>query len=343
MKKILVTGAGALLGQGILRSIDKSKYFVHTADPQCLASGHWLGAFAHLIPFANHPDYLSEIIEIVKKFKIDVVLVGTDVELFSFANSRQYFLDELGVNVIVSNPEVIEIANDKWLTAEFLRKNNFPYALSALTHDKKGLSKLLQKCDFPLIAKPVNGARSIGLELINSSNELEKITSYQNNLVVQEYLPSNEGEFTSGCIVERGKTSAVVTLKRDLRDGNTFRAFYKKEFEKYSDFISKVAETLGVEGPCNFQFRIKNGIPIIFEINARFSGTTPLRKIFGFNEVEALLRSIFEKKKITKPVLKEGVVLRTVSDIFIHESIISSYQKFNEFKNPECNEYNFII
>ena len=39
-------------------------------------------------------------------------------------------------------------------------------------------------------------------------------------------------------------------------------------------------------GPCNFQFRLDSfGIPRVFEINARFSGTTYMRTLSGFDEV----------------------------------------------------------
>ena len=56
--------------------------------------------------------------------------------------------------------------------------------------------------------------------------------------------------------------------------------------------------------------------PKIFEINPRFSGTTPLRAIFGLNEVELLIETL-ERRKIKKIDLKQGTIMRFLSDFYI--------------------------
>ena len=287
---VLVTGAGALLGQGIIRSLNQMNDLelkIHTCDPNFRSSGHFIGDHAHHIPFANHADYLSKLKEIIQKNDIKIVFVGTDTELPLISMQQDKIEKEFGVKIVVANEKVIEIANDKWKTAEFLKNNGFPYPYSVLSSDKKGVDELKEKDAFPYFAKPVDGARSKGIVKVENQDILNDITASPNNLVIQEYITDEEGEYTSGCLVLGGEVKAVVTLKRDLRDGNTYRAFYEKLFGKYDKFISDVAIKLGVDGPCNFQFRIRNGEPVIFEINARFSGTTPLRGFFGFNEVAA--------------------------------------------------------
>lgn len=328
MKRILVTGAGALLGQGILRSIDYSEndYFVVSADPDVRSTGHSLADKCYVIPFATDPSYLKKIEEIIQEEKIDIILIGTDVELPLFAQQKSYLEKKYKTKVVVSGEEAINISNDKWLTAEFLRKNDFPYPYSALTSDKGQIEYLNEKSDFPYIAKPIDGARSKGIRVITNNQELEEICSFPNNLVVQEKLGEDEGEFTTGCIVLEGKCVAVVSLIRDLRDGNTWRA-YREGASLYDDTIAAIAEGLGVEGPANFQYRIRNGEPVVFEVNCRFSGTTPLRLMFGFNEVEALIEYYLEGKTITQPNLREGTILRTFSDVFFTNESLANFQK----------------
>ncbi len=52
----------------------------------------------------------------------------------------------------------------------------------------------------------------------------------------------------------------------------------------------------------NFQFRLdRDGRPRPFEINARFSGTTPLRALAGFNEVEMALRHVLLGEPVVQP------------------------------------------
>lgn len=342
MKRILVTGAGALLGQGILRCLhfSENKYYIITADPDYRAQGHCLGDKAYLIPFANDAKYISRIEEIIEKEKIDVVLIGTDIELPLFAANKAKLENKFPVTIVVSDSHVIEIANNKWLTAEYLRENNFPYPLSALTSDREGINSLRSASSFPLIAKPVDGARSKGIRIICNDEELNEVCSCPNNLVVQELLSDEEGEFTAGCIVVEKKCKAIVSLKRDLRDGNTFRA-YRDGNNIHDKLIEEIAETLGVEGPSNFQYRIKNGEPVIFEINARFSGTTPLRFMFGFNEVEALLDTIFYKKEIKQPSLKNGAVFRTFSDVFVEHNQLNELRNNSSIENFRCAYYPF--
>ena len=345
IKNILVTGAGALLGQGILRLLTVSDFAkkIYTADPDPRSTGHWLGDFALTIPKATENNYIAEITKIVVEYRIDAILVGTDVELIKFAEIKDQFLRDFNCKVVVSNKDVISIANDKYLTARFLEENGFPFPKSVMATNKENLLKLKDEFGFPLFAKPFDGARSIGLIKINNLNELLAIYNENSNLVVQQFLPEDLGEYTSGCIVINGECKGIITLRRDLRDGNTYRAYRDSHSDKYDEQIKAIAEKLNPDGPVNFQFRILNGRPIIFEINGRFSGTTPLRSFFGFNEVEALLKFYLFGEEIKIPELRNGLVFRTWSDIYIEEEEFSTLTTFEKLENPKAHFYNFNL
>ena len=340
---ILVTGAGALLGQGILRSLNQMsrQVTIHTCDPNWRSGGHWLGNFAHSIPPATEENYIEKLYALIEDYKIDLLFVGTDVELPIISAKKQEIERRFSVQVIIANEQVINIANDKFLTSKFLKENNFPYPYSVMSSDYEGVNKLKAWAAYPYFAKPVDGARSKGVVKVKDEETLKELTSYPNNLVIQEFIPEYEGEYTSGCLVLGGKAVAVVTLRRDLRDGNTYRAFYDKEFDVYNDQIKDIAEKLGVEGPCNFQFRIRDSKPVIFEINARFSGTTPLRSFFGFNEVEAVVDFYIDNKKITQPQLREGEVLRVWSDVFLPKQEVLRFSQADSVEHPEAAFYEF--
>lgn len=344
-KNILVTGAGALLGQGILRLLQISDFSkkIFTADPDPKSSGHWLGDYAIIIPKVNEPDYIEVIEKIVIEHKIHAILVGTDVELPILSKHKDIFFRKYDCKVIVSSEEVITIANNKFLTAEFLKKHHFPFPYSVMANDKDKLKEIEQKFGFPLFAKPSDGARSLGIKKIENNDELMEIYDPNSNLVVQQFLPDTNGEYTSGCVVVDGKCKAIVTLKRDLRDGNTYRAYIDSKTAIYDEFIIPIAEKLNADGPVNFQFRIFNGKPVIFEINGRFSGTTPLRYFFGFNEVESLLKYKLYNTEIQPPTLKNGIVLRTWSDIFIDENDLNTLRNEEILENPVATFHNFSL
>lgn len=343
MKNILVTGAGALLGQGILRllqisSIEKK---IFTADPDPRSTGHWLGDCAITIPKANDVNYITDLEKIIKKNNIDVLLIGTDVELLILSKFKNDFLKRYNCKVVVSSEEVIKISNNKLLTAKFLENNNFPFPYSVMANDLQSLKEIENKFGFPLLAKPVDGARSIGIKKIDNHEELMSLYSPSSNMVVQEYLPLGEGEYTAGCVVINQKCKAITTLKRDLRDGNTYRAYRDENTSKYDKLIGEVAEKLNPDGPVNFQFRVYKGKPVIFEINGRFSGTTPLRYLYGFNEVEALLKNYLYEQEIEAPSLRTGIVLRTWSDVFVECSELQKLQNEDTLLSPKGKFFNF--
>ena len=91
----------------------------------------------------------------------------------------------------------------------------------------------------------------------------------------------------------------------------------KKDDKIIINYISDIANKLKPYGSCNLQLRIdKKGVPKLFEINPRHSGTTYIRSLFGFNEVLYIINYIIKGKE-TEMVLKEGRAIR-----FFDEKII---------------------
>lgn len=346
MKKlhVLVTGAGALLGQGILRCLrmlDRPLHIV-TADPDCRAPGHWIGDAAYLVPMAGAADYLERIEEIIAREAIDLLFVGTDVELPVLSRERRRLEGLNGTKVVVASPEVVEIAEDKWLTVGFLQQYGFPYARSALSSQPGAVSALVETVGLPLISKPRCGARSVGLQLIDDLAMLAALCKTRPDLIIQERISDADGEFTAGCLVTDGRCRSVVVLKRDLRDGNTIRAYSDPDYQRFAPFLGRVAETLGVDGPCNFQFRIRDRQPVIFEINARFSGTTPIRAIFGHNEVAALVNLYADGIVPPPATLRNGAVFKTWSDIYVDSRQVEMLRGAGVLTRPDGCPHHFI-
>ncbi|BCR05811.1 carbamoyl phosphate synthase [Desulfuromonas versatilis] len=340
---VLVTGAGALVGQGVLRSLRMASRPLRlvTADPDHRAAGHWLGHCAYTIPMATDPAFLPRVEEIIQRERISILFIGTDVELILLSRERENLERKFGVRIAVSPLRVIQIADDKWLTAKFFEEEGFPFVRSALSDDRQGIQRLIDTVGFPILVKPRIGARSVGVQIAKDRETLEDMCLSRSDLVAQELLSENQGEFTSGCLVAKGRCRAVVVLKRDLKDGNTYRA-YADTTGRFDRRIAAMAERLGVEGPANFQFRIRDGEPVVFEINARFSGTTPLRCFFGFNEVEAWLNHLADGAPIPEAQIRNGVVFRTWSDIFVAPEQLEELQNSGRLETPTCRSHPFV-
>ncbi len=313
--KILVTGAGAVLGQAVIKSIKASnlKVSIVAVDPSPLAVGLYWADKHYLVPMANDPEYINKIFEIFEIEKPNAVLIGTDVELFIFSEYRDRIEKKYGIKVLVSPQNVIEIADDKWLTYIFLKDNGLDYPESCLPGDE---ISLIEKIGFPLIVKPRVGARSVGVSKVDNVQELNEALAKVENPIIQECVGTEDNEYTAGVVVFDNQAKASIVMKRDLRDGNTFRA-YAQPYSDFNRYIEKVAEKLNVYGPVNLQFRVSEGKVKIFEINGRFSGTTYFRALSNVNEVEMCLEYLLENKEISQPEIKPVRILRYYDEIVI--------------------------
>lgn len=313
--KIIVTGAGALLGQGIIRSLRASSLEVEliAVDPSPLAAGLCWADRAYRVPMAAAPDYLAEIEALLRLERPDALLLGTDVELALFAQERERLERGHGVHILVSSPAVVSIADDKWLTCQFLRQHGFPHPRSCLPGHE---ANLVREVGFPLVVKPRRGARSYGVSVVHDSAELARAVEGRPDVIIQECVGSDDTEYTAGVLCFDGTCAASIVMRRDLRDGNTYRA-YIDSHPHLNDYVRRVAEALQCHGPANFQFRLDREEPKIFEINARFSGTTPFRAKAGFNEVEMCLRHLLFGEVPRQPPVKPMTIIRYLEEMVI--------------------------
>lgn len=319
MIKVLVTGAGAVLGQGIVRALRASTLGVEiaAADPNPLSPALFWVDRGYIILPANDPDFIKRFSDVLDLEKPDIVLVGTDVELPLFARHRELLEEQFETRILVSSPRVIDIADDKYKTFRFLNDAKLNPPMSALPENSAALESLMERAGFPLVVKPRIGARSVGVSVVNNLEELKSAVAGRSGLVVQEMAGVAEEEFTASALVFDGIAEASVVMRRDLRDGNTHRAFVES-FEELNLFVRQAAEALQPCGPVNFQFRTDAlGKPRIFEINARFSGATPLRALAGFNEVEMCVRRLLLEEPISAVTLRNGIILRHLTETFV--------------------------
>ncbi len=278
MPKVLVTGAGGGVGQSILKAFQGSSYDVVAADTDPLAAGLYAAPRACLIPRGDAPEFVDRMLELCRREQIKLIFCGIEPELMVLARAAHRFRAE-GIVPIVSRPEVIETCDDKLLTSCFLAQHGFPSVATIPLADPAAAEVPL-----PVVLKPMKGgARSQGMFVVRSREELRyhMQTVECSNYVAQERLQGDE--YTCGSITFDGRCLGVIVMRRTLRDGDTYKAFVVNE-PAIARHVAAVAEALDPFGPCNFQLRVREGKPYIFEINSRCSGTTGCRALAGFNE-----------------------------------------------------------
>ncbi|MFU8805191.1 MAG: ATP-grasp domain-containing protein [Bradymonadaceae bacterium] len=325
---VLITGAGALLGQGIIRTLRASSLEVTIAavDPNPLSAGLYWADRSYIVPMADDPTYLAAIEDILERERPDVVLIGTDVELPFFAAHRHRLESIFHTHFLVSDPHVVRIAEDKWLTNRFLKDAGFNPPQSCLAGDE---AKLVNAVGFPLIVKPRVGSRSMGVRVVHGWDELAKAVEEEPDCIIQECVATDADEYTAGALVFEGRCQASIVMRRILKDGNTYQAFVE-DYPELNAYVRRVAEELRPHGPVNIQFRLDEGKPRVFEINARFSGTTPLRALAGFNEVEIGLDWLIYGMPVIQPKIRPMTILRHWSETVVPLRSLSDVQRAYE-------------
>lgn len=313
--KVLVTGAGAVLGQAIIKSLKSIQGFdleIHAADPSKDAVGLYMAFAQHSIPYAKDNNYIIELKNLIQSIQPEFVFIGTDVELLTISLNKSFIEREFNTHIIVSSPDIIKIADDKYMTYKYLTSLGIESPKTFLAKEVKNLKEL----NYPIIIKPRIGARSVGVQLVHSFKSLTHQLSSNNDLVIQEYLSSTI-EYTAGVIYFDDSNIASIVMKRTLKDGNTFKAV-PLDWSWINHTLEEITKKIKPFGPLNFQFKIQDYKIIIFEINARFSGTTYFRSIANFNEIEFVINFIKYKKKITQPKINSTIsILRFYDEIVL--------------------------
>lgn len=323
MIKIGITGTGSLVGQAIIKSIKKSSFketeLIGMDYFQNTIGSYWVNK-NHILPdildaSVSTEDWLDKVISIIEDEQISIIFIGVDFELHIFTKYKSKIEEETNCIVVVSDLETINIADDKYLTYEFLKNNSLYYPKTFLENE---IDEALAELSFPMIVKPRNGYRSIDVFLIKSELELREKIELVNNAIIQEYIGDSETEYTCGTISFNNDVKQSIVLRRDLKDGNTSTTYMDNNTpENIIKYIEDVSSLLGQFGVCNFQLRVgDDGIPKIFEINSRHSGTTYIRSLYGYNEVEYLLEYLLNNKEISFEI-KRGIVKRYFEEFFI--------------------------
>lgn len=257
------------------------------------------------VPAVYDPEYVNITLNICKEQQIDVLLSLNDLELPILAENKGRF-EELGVKVIVSSPEVIDIAFDKYKTAQWVESLGLvaPKTYVRLEDAKKALAA--GEIEFPLFMKPRWGSGSIGLESIADMEELDiyynlllkkiKKTILATASVGDEYIMIQEkltgSEFGLDIMNDLNGKHVAVSVKQKLamRAGETDKAV-TVDLPEVREMGRKIGEALGHIGNLDVDIMQRaDGAYCVLELNPRFGGGFPFSYEAGVNMPKAIIQ-----------------------------------------------------
>lgn len=321
--RVLVTGAGSGVGQGIVKALRVSglPVTVVAADIAPMNAALYRADEAVIIPRVEQTEALAILIDLLCRYRIDVVMIGSEFDLEFFSLNKAEIESRTGSVVIVAPPATVAIANDKWLTAEFLRENALPYAEAYLP---KGLDDAVRHAEawgYPIVLKTRRGTSSRHVHIVRDRDSLEKLYPGTPAPMLQRVIdiPSSELGREYTCSVFKAANGEMVgpfTARRTVRGGTSWH-IEVAPFEALHEPLLAIAAALDFVGSLNVQLMLAEAGAIPFELNARFSGTTAVRAHFGFNEPAMALHNFFYKEPVPLPTVRAGVAMRYHEEVFI--------------------------
>ncbi len=287
----------------------KENISIHVCDSDLKSAAFYNNAIKkiHITPrvIKNERKYLSSIIKLVKKSKINLIIPLSDLDLEILSKNKIKF-EKNNCNVVVSKFNVINTCYDK--------KKLYQYCLNNFIDSPKIYTNKKQIKKFPIIIKERKGSGSKNIQIYKN----KKFSIGKKNLIVQEFIKGTEynldifndklGNFLSCCIKK----------KYLMRSGETDKCqiVRNKLLENFSLKLSKSLRHIG-NLDCDIILTKKNKVYLI-DLNPRFGGGYPFTHAAGLNYLQALIQNFKNKKVFIKknPNLifgMKGIEIKSIS------------------------------
>jgi carbamoyl-phosphate synthase large subunit len=300
----------------------------------------------------THSGYIKQLLSIVEANKVTLLVPTVDLDLKLLSQNKPKFA-ALGCRVLVSDPQVIDICQDKRKTYKFLLKNNFDTpatvsiqtalrnrkcgegilplfstigkpVLSAAegmpTGRKAGTASPLSEIGFQLFLKRWDGSAGRGNAVVNNREELLFYSKRIPNPICQELVEGTE--YTCDAYIDFDMTvRCVVPRKRiEIRAGEVSKGQTVKNARIMSEAVTLVEKLGAGPGVITLQLFLTDGGKIKYiEINPRFGGGVPLSIKAGADFPKWILQELAGGKPNIRPDgFKDGLImLRYDSEVWL--------------------------
>jgi len=224
---------------------------------------------------------LEAVEEIVKKYKIDVLL-PTETEWISFVVAHRETLASFVAVAPVPDPATFQVANNKWLLAQFLMERGIPCPPTILVTCDEAFDQRLQEVEFPALLKPTVAWGGEGIERFESLPELRQYLERRDpekvrgRFIVQSFLSG----FVVGVnvLASHGKMLATTMQRGIIPNTQKYAAAGAIQFVKDGRFATAaqgLVSALAWSGFANVDtlYDDQDHQLKILEINARFWGS----------------------------------------------------------------------
>jgi carbamoyl-phosphate synthase large subunit len=338
-KKVMVLGGGPnRIGQGI----EFDYCCVHTAF--ALRDAGYESIMVNCNPETVSTDYdtsdrlyfepvtVEDVLSIYRKEKPEGVMVqfGGQTPLNI---ARQ--LEEAGVRIIGTSPEIIDLAEDRERFSAVVRKLGIPQPESGMARTLDEAVRLAARMGYPLIVRPSYVLGGRGMEVVHDEAMLREYVakavevSPERPLYVDRFLQDAvESEADAICDGTEAFVPAVMEHIElaGVHSGDSACVIppvniAPEHVATIEEYTRRVAVELGVVGLLNVQYAIAGGTVYILEANPRASRTVPIVSKVCDIPMARLAAQVMLGAKIRDL----GLARRTFSHFGVKESVFPFY------------------
>ena len=199
-------------------------------------------------------------------------------------------LEEAGVKILGTSPEVIDLAEDRDYFRNLMAKLAIPMPESGMASTPEEALTIAESIGYPVMARPsfVLGGRGMAIvhtksELIAFMNEFAHTGNGQAILIdrfLQNALECEVDALSNGCDTQVLGVMEHIELA-GIHSGDSAAVFPSvnipaKQVAKLIDYTKRIAESMNVVGMLNLQFAIEGDVVYVIEANPRASRTVPI-------------------------------------------------------------------
>lgn len=278
-------------------------------------------------------EHVREIIELEKPMGVIVQLGGQT------ALKMAEKLTEIGVKIIGTSFENMDIAEDRGRFSDLLKELEIPYPRYGVAENAEEAIVVANEVGYPVLVRPSYVLGGQGMSIVINDEDLEKavvklLGDLPGNRVLIDHFLDRAEEAESDSISDGDEVHIVGMMEHiepaGIHSGDSFAVLptfslpesVTKSMEEYS---IKIAKALNIIGLLNIQFAIKDEKVYVIEANPRASRTVP----FIAKAYDVPYINIAAKIMLGVAKLKDFTIERKLKGYAIKEPVFS-YDKFPE-------------
>lgn len=320
---ILATGAGGAGTVSILREFRKlSRYRLFAVDSNPMSVGLHLAEKSFVVPVATDPEYLDVMTEIICRNQVRVLVPLIDEELLKAWEIRA----RVGRELLLALPTegFVRLTLDKGRMAR-----EFGEAGISVPRTMRLTEALADggPVRLPAVVKPNRGRGSRGVVVLRDETDFHRHVhalgpDKVGDHIIQDYV---EGvEYTVSVVASSDGRLLAVVPKQVIEKRGITRAAVTRRNEAITDVCRRIQQRFRADGPFNVQLILdRDGRPVVFEVNPRFSTTVSLTMAAGVNEVEMVIRDRLGESVEQADFIPDLYMVRYEESLFKTEAELS--------------------